>query len=254
LANLLEIHDLHASVDGEEVLNGVSLSIPEGEVHALLGPNGSGKTSLMMTIMGYPAYKVTKGQIIFADRDITHLGLTDRARLGIGISHQRPPTIPGVKLRQVLDYAIAQDPNRRDDLKQLVEQAQMQSLMDRDINAGLSGGEIKRSELLQLLITRPRLVMLDEPDSGVDIEALDIVGNMVNRLFARDPRHPVKRRSGLVITHTGHILEHVNTDKAHILMNGKIGCSGHPRLIFQTVYNSGYEECVRCILEQEQGA
>lgn len=254
MANVLEIHDLHASADGEEVLSGVSLDIPDGEVHALLGPNGSGKTSLIMTIMGYPAYKITSGQIIFAGHDITAMGLTERARLGLGISHQRPPTVAGVKLRQVLDYALGENPELTGEFEQLVKQAKMQEFLDRDVNAGLSGGEIKRSEILQLLITRPRLVMLDEPDSGVDIEALDVVGAMLNTLFARDPDHPVKRRSGLVITHTGHILQYVDTDKAHILMNGKIGCSGNSRLVFQTVCNSGYEECVRCILRQEEEA
>jgi Fe-S cluster assembly ATP-binding protein len=223
-------------------------------VHALLGPNGSGKTSLMMTIMGYPAYKITSGQILFAGRDITYMGLTERARMGLGISHQRPPTISGVKLRQVLEYAMRENPDQKQQVEQFVEQAKMRDFLDRDINAGLSGGEIKRSELLQLLITRPRLVMLDEPDSGVDIEALDVVGTMLNTLFARDPNHPVKRRSGLIITHTGHILQYVDTDKAHILMNGRIGCSGNSHLIFQTVCNSGYEECVRCILRQEEEA
>ena len=247
MTNLLEIRDLHVEVDGQEILHGVNLAIPAGDVHALLGPNGSGKTSLMMTIMGFAGYNVTQGQILFEGQDITFLDLTTRARLGIGVAQQRPPTIPGVKLRQVLDYTIANGLQKGDRLKALAQAARMESFLDRDINAGLSGGEIRRSELLQLLATRPRFAMLDEPDSGVDVDALASVGNMTNRLFSRDPDHPAKRRAGLIITHTGHILDYIQTDKAHVMMRGRIACSGNPRLIFDTACESGYEACVRCI-------
>jgi Fe-S cluster assembly ATP-binding protein len=254
MANLLEVRDLYVEVKGQEILHNVNLTIPEGEVHALLGPNGSGKTSLMMTIMGYPEYVVTRGRIFFDGEEITELDLTERARLGIGIAQQRPPTIVGVKLRQILNYAIGGDPQRADEVDALVRSFRGEPFLDRDVNAGLSGGEIKRSELLQLLTTHPRFAMMDEPDSGVDLESLELVGEMVNRLFSKDPARPAKRRAGLIITHTGHILNYVHADKAHIMLDGCIGCSGNPRIVFDRIRESGYEECVRCILEEGEGA
>jgi Fe-S cluster assembly ATP-binding protein len=244
---LLEVKDLHVEVEGQKILNGVNMVIPKGEVHALLGPNGSGKTSLMMAIMGFSGYKVTQGQIFFDGQDITELDLTERARLGIGVAQQRPPTIEGVKLRQVLDYAVARNQEDAQTVQALTHKARMDPFMDRDINAGLSGGEIRRSEILQLLVTRPRFAMMDEPDSGVDVEALELLGEMVNRLFSKDPTRPVKRRAGLIITHTGQILDYVEADKAHVMMKGRIACTGNPHLIFSKVCESGYEECIRCI-------
>jgi Fe-S cluster assembly ATP-binding protein len=248
--NLLEVRNLCVEVEGQEILHDVNLTIPEGEVHALLGPNGSGKTSLMMALMGYPEYRVCRGHILFDGEDITELDLTGRARLGIGVAQQRPPTIAGVKLRRVLDYVISNAPERAQEINDLARSSRMEQFLGRAVNAGLSGGEIKRSELLQLLATRPRFAMMDEPDSGVDLESLELVGEMVNRLFSKDPDHPAKRRAGLVITHTGHILNYVNADKAHIMLDGCIGCSGNPRIVFDRIRESGYEECVRCILEE----
>ena len=203
MTNILEVKDLCVEIDGRKLLHGINLTIPEGEVHALLGPNGCGKTTLVMTIIGYSEYKVTRGQILFNGEDITGLGITERARLGIGISQQRPPTIAGVKLRQILDYVVTNAPQRAQEIDDLARAFQMEPFLERAVNAGLSGGEIKRSELLQLLVTRPRFAMMDEPDSGVDLEALSLVGNMVNALLSEEPDRPAKRRAGLIITHTG---------------------------------------------------
>lgn len=247
MTNLLEVIDLYVEVEGKEILHEINLAIPQGEVHALLGPNGSGKTSLMMTIMGFTGYQVTRGKILFDGQDIAELGLTERSQLGIGVAQQRPPTIAGVKLRQILNYVATGTPQRTTEVEALVTNAQMEPFLERDINAKLSGGEIKRSELLQLMATCPCFAMLDEPDSGVDLDALEVVGDMVNTLFSRDQLHPVKRRSGLVITHTGRILESVETDKAHVMIRGTIACSGNSRIIFETVRKMGYENCVRCI-------
>ena len=253
MTNILEIKDLCVEVDGQELLHDLDLTIPDGDVHTLLGPNGSGKTTLMMTIIGYPEYRVTKGRILFDGEDITDLGITERARLGIGVSQQRPPTIAGVKLRQILDYVIASAPQYAQEIDDLAGAFQVESFLDRDVNAGLSGGEIKRSELFQLLATRLRFAMMDEPDSGIDLEALALVGNMVNALLSEEPDRPAKRRAGLIITHTGHILDYIHADKAHIMLDGRIGCSGNPHILLDKIRKHGYEECIRCILRRREG-
>ena len=253
MTNILEIKHLYVEVDGQMLLHNLDLVIPEGDIHALLGPNGSGKTTLMMTVIGYPEYKVTGGQIIFNGEDITELGITERASLGIGVSQQRPPTITGVKLRQILNHAIAKAPQRAQEIDDLVRAFQMEPFLERDINAGLSGGEIKRSELFQLLVTRPKFVMLDEPDSGVDLEAMNVVGHITNELLARNhATRPKERRAGLVITHTGNILNYVHADKAHVMLDGYIGCSGNPHILLDQIRKCGYEECVQCELRRHR--
>ncbi len=249
MTNILEIKGLCVEVSEQELLHDLDLTIPEGDVHALLGPNGSGKTTLMMTIAGYPEYRVTRGQILFNGQDLAELDITERARLGIGISQQRPPTMVGVKLRRLLDYVMANAPQRSETIDELARTYQIEPFLDRDINAALSGGEIKRSELFQLLITRPRFVMMDEPDSGVDLEAMNLIGDMTNELLARKrATRPKERRSSLIITHTGHILDYVHADKAHVMLNGHIGCSGNPHILLDQIRDCGYQECVRCEL------
>lgn len=244
---LLEIKDLHVEVEGKPILQGINLQILEGEVHALLGPNGSGKTSLMMTIMGYSTYKIMRGKILFDGEDITDLDLTERALMGIGVGSQRPPTIRGVRLSQVLDYSVGEDPVRKQELDQWIKLAGMEGFLEREVNGGLSGGEIKRSELLQLLAMRPRFSMLDEPDSGVDLEALELVGKMVNVLYTRDPARPALRNTGLIITHTAQVLDYVHIDKAHVMIDRRIMSCGNPNLILQTISEHGYAACSRCI-------
>ena len=250
MANILEITGLCVETEDEEILHNIDLRLPKGEVHALLGPNGGGKTSLMMTIMGFSKYRITQGKVSFNGTDITNLDITARARMGVSIAQQRPPTISGVKLAQVLDYAVAEQPHKSEEIEKLAETVKMKAFMQRDINAGLSGGEIRRSELLQLLASRPKFAMMDEPDSGVDIEAMGLIGEMVNELFTRDTRYPAKRRSGLIITHTGRMLDFVDADKAHIVMGGRMVCSGNPRIIFDMIREYGYENCNECITRE----
>jgi Fe-S cluster assembly ATP-binding protein len=245
--NILEIKDLCVQVDGKELLHNLNLTIPPGEVHALLGLNGSGKTSLMMAIMGFARYEVTSGKIFFKGKDITNLNITERARLGIAIAQQRPPTIHGVNLRHILDYTVAGNSQSAEKVAELVQIAGMERFLKRDINGGFSGGEIKRAELLQLLATEPTFSMMDEPDSGVDIESLNLIGEMINMLFSNDRYHPVKRKAGLIITHNGNVLNFINVDKAHVMLNGEIGCSGNPPMILDTISKYGYEECARCM-------
>ncbi len=248
-ANVLEIRNLCVKVDGKELLRNLNMVVPAGEVHALLGQNGSGKTSLMMVILGFSRYEVTDGQILFEGRDITNLSLTERARLGICIAEQRPPTIHGVKLRNIIEYTYKDKPQRKEEIDELINATRMEGFLDRDINEGLSGGEIRRSELMQLLAMKPRFSMLDEPDSGLDVESLSLLGRLINKLFSNDVSHLAKRKAGLLITHNGNILNHVNIDKAHVMMNGQIGCSGNPHIIMDTISKCGYEECTRCIKE-----
>ncbi len=245
--NILEIRDLCVRAGEKVLLDHLDLAVPDGEVHALLGQNGSGKTSLMMTVMGFSGYEVTQGQILFKGQNITELDVCERARLGIAIAQQRPPTIPGVTLRHILTYALRNTRNPEERLPELAEAARMEPFLERSINDGLSGGEIKRAELLQLLAMSPAFSMMDEPDSGVDIEMLALVGELIDRLFSPDEKRKAKRKSGLIITHSGNILKYLSIDKAHVMHDGSIGCSGNPAIILEQIGRYGYEECIRCM-------
>ncbi len=249
--DLLSMSDVCVAVDGQALLHHLNLSLPAGEVHALLGPNGCGKTTLLMTLMGYPQYQVTQGQILFEGTDITALGITERARLGLSIALQRAPTLAGVKLQNVVDYLVGSHPSLSHNPEALVEDFRLKPFLERDINAGLSGGEIKRSELFQLLLTQPKLAMLDEPDSGIDLETLPLIGQMVTALLTRPEGCAAKRNSALIITHTSYILDYVHVDKAHVMLDGRIECSGNPRLILEEIRRCGYEGCVHCLQARE---
>jgi Fe-S cluster assembly ATP-binding protein len=251
---MLLIKDLCVSVDGEPILYDINLTIPNGEIHAILGPNGGGKTSLLMTIMGFRKYVVTSGAIIFRGEDITHRGVAERAKMGISVAQQRPPTLEGVQLSQVLAFLQEKDAKSRELVSDYVREARMESFLPREINAGLSGGEIRRSELLQLIAMRPLFTMLDEPDSGVDVGSIELIGRMINEIYGQDPVRPEKRRSGLIITHNGSILEHVYTDRAHVIIDGRLACSGNSRLILETACINGFEHCAACLRGEYVGA
>ncbi len=249
---LLVIDDLKVEVQGKEILRHVDLEINKGETHALFGPNGSGKTTLLMSIMGFPAYHVTGGKIVFKGRDITALPLNERAEMGIGLSFQRPPTIHGVKTRQMLEIFDKDE----EEIKSMAEGLDFEEFLDRDLNDGFSGGEIKRSELLQLTAQDPDFMLLDEPESGVDLENIALIGKVIEGLLQRElkpqegkSRRELKRerwKSGLIITHTGYILDYVDVDRGHVLMEGELACSGNPREILKTIKELGYDECVNC--------
>ena len=245
--NIIEINDLCVRVDNKSILDHLDLTIPYGEVHALLGQNGSGKTSLMMTIMGFSAYKITQGEILFEGQNITDLNICQRAHLGIAMGLQRPPTVDGVAMRSILTHILRNRHGSDEKLKKLASLTQTELFLDRNINDSLSGGEIKRSELLQLLALSPKFCMMDEPDSGVDIEALSLIGKLINHVFSPDNIKPAKRNAGLIITHSGNILDYLNIDKAHIMHNGNIGCSGNPTIMLDKINSCGYEECIRCM-------
>jgi Fe-S cluster assembly ATP-binding protein len=240
---MLTIEDLHVNVGEKEVLHDINLHIGKGETHVLLGPNGSGKTTLLMTIMGFSNYTITRGKILFRGEDVTSMHAHERAKRGIGMLFQRPPTISGLKLGKLLT-AISKTKN--EDITNLAASVHMDKFLNRDINKGFSGGEIKRSEVLQLMIQNPDFVMLDEPESGVDLENISLIGSAIGSLLEKE-KHIIKRqKSGLVITHTGYILDYLETDRGHVMCDGQIKCHGNPREILQDIKQHGYKECLKC--------
>jgi Fe-S cluster assembly ATP-binding protein len=254
---LLELKDLHVSIGKKDILKGINLHIKKGEVHAIFGPNGSGKTTLLNAIMGFEGYTV-KGKIIFDGKDISHLPVNERAQMGIGISFQRPPAIRGVKLRRLIEISARGNGKF---LEEYAKHLNLSDFLEREVNVGFSGGEIKRAELLQLILQDPDLVFLDEPESGVDLENIALIGEYTNHLLGRQ-REPDKKKtmkelyrerkkSGLIITHTGHILDYVNVDVGYILMQGRIACQANPRDMLHTIRECGFEECHRCFREEK---
>ncbi len=236
---MLLIEDLKVEVGGKVILKNVNMEISEGETHILFGPNGSGKTSLMMTIIGFSGYEVTRGKIIFKNKDITYMPIYERARLGIGVSFQKPPAINGLSTRKIAELC-AEKNNKKIELEKLAEQVNMIDFLERDINRGFSGGEIKRAELLQLMAQKPDLLLLDEPESGVDLENISLVGETINNLLDK------KKNSALIITHTGNILDYVTADKGQVLYDGVLRCSQNPKEILKWIREYGYRECVTC--------
>ena len=238
---MLEIQDLHVSVHGTPVLKGIDLKVEAGETFILFGPNGSGKTTLLMTLMG------------FSGHDITYAPMYERARLGIGMSFQRPPTIHGLPTGKMVELCGR---GRKMDIPAMAKRVHFDTFLDRDVNAGFSGGEIKRSELLQLMAQQPNLLLFDEPESGVDLENMALVGKTVRKLLDGVPdccsatlREQGRQRStsGLIITHTGHILEYVNADRGQVMYHGKLCCEARPRVILDHIAQHGYQECLRCL-------
>ncbi|WP_243366273.1 ABC transporter ATP-binding protein [Fundidesulfovibrio soli] len=251
---MLSIENLHVKIGEREVLKGINLEIKENETFILFGPNGSGKTTLLMSLMGFGNYTITEGRIMFRGHDITHATIYERARLGMGMSFQRPPTIHGLKLRQMVQMAAQ---GRDIDVDALAKRVNMTDFLERDVNAGFSGGEIKRSELLQLMAQQPHLVLFDEPESGVDLENMKLIGNTVRELLGGECGMTVERSlrmakcsrnvAGLIITHTGYILEYINADRGQVMYEGKLCCESNPRDILDHISRFGYQECLRCL-------
>ncbi|MCL4078269.1 ABC transporter ATP-binding protein [Coriobacteriia bacterium Es71-Z0120] len=245
---MLVVEDLHVHVGDREILRGVDLVIDEGETHVLLGPNGGGKTTLLNTIVGLPGYQVTQGRILFKGVDLAGLDIDERARMGIGVAFQRPPAVRGIKLRQLIEVAAD---GRFDEamLADLVGELALENMIDRDVNMGFSGGEMKRSEMAQLLAQAPDLTLFDEPESGVDLDNIAVVGTAMTRLLKAE-RAGMSKRAGLIVTHTGHILEYVNADIGHVLYGGRLACRGNPRDLIGEIGRHGYDKCVECAICQ----
>ncbi len=239
---LLDIEDLHATVAGKAILNGVNLTVHAGETHALMGPNGSGKSTLSNVLMGHPGYEVTSGRVGFKGQDLLALPPEERARQGLFLCFQHPIAVPGVTLAQFLKAVL--DAQRGPGvvkagafLKKLREAAAYleldESFINRYVNDGFSGGERKRIEILQMLMLEPSMAILDEADSGLDIDALKIVSKGVNRLAGPN-------LGLLVITHYERILKYIQPQFLHILMRGRIVKSGGPELV-KSLEEQGYD-------------
>jgi Fe-S cluster assembly ATP-binding protein len=249
---MLRIEDLKVEIEGRVVLDHVNLEVPEGKTHVLFGPNGSGKTSLLMTIMGFEGYKVLSGKIFFKGQDVTNLPIYERAKLGIGMSFQRPPSVDGLKLGELLHLIGCEE----DKIEAIASEIRFEPFLGRDVNVGFSGGEIKRSELLQLMAQQPDLLLFDEPESGVDLESISLIGNAINNLikgtdggggrYCHKTERAERKRSGLIITHTGYILDYVDADEGHVLYNGRIACQANARELLREISVNGYEECLKC--------
>jgi len=242
---VLEIRDLHATVDGKEILRGISLTINKGEVHAIMGPNGSGKSTLAKILAGHPAYEVTKGEVLYEGRNLLELAPDERAREGVFLAFQYPVEVPGVSNAQFLRLAYNEkrkhlgeeelDPLEFKDL--LAERAKIvemdAGLMSRSVNEGFSGGEKKRNEILQMAVLEPKLAVLDETDSGLDIDALRVVADGVNKL--RTPDNAV-----VLVTHYQRLLNYIVPDHVHVLYRGRIVRSGGKELALE-LEEKGYD-------------
>lgn len=237
MSAVIEIKDLHAGLEDREILRGLTLSIPAGEVHAIMGPNGSGKSTLSKVIAGHPGYTVTSGTVTYQGQDLLTLEPDERARAGVFLAFQYPQEIPGVSILNFLRAAYNARTGKETPVlefrKLLFKKMELlgmdQSFATRFINDGFSGGEKKRNEILQLAVLEPRLAILDETDSGLDIDALKIVANGVNTVMTNQSEKPAV----LVITHYNRILNYLKPDKIHVLHQGRIVRSGGPELALE---------------------
>jgi len=242
---MLEVKNLHASIGGNEILKGIDLKINAGEVHAIMGPNGSGKSTLAQVIAGKEEYEVTEGEVLYNGMNLLELSPEDRAREGVFLAFQYPIEIPGVSntnllktaLNEIRKYKGEEELDTMDFLSLLKEKIKVvdldESFLKRSVNEGFSGGEKKRNEIFQLAVLRPKLAILDETDSGLDIDALKIVAEGVNKLKTKD-------NATLVVTHYQRLLNHIIPDKVHVLYDGKIVKSGGKELALE-LEDKGYD-------------
>ncbi|WP_108867717.1 Fe-S cluster assembly ATPase SufC [Aquimarina aquimarini] len=242
---MLEIKDLHASVEGKEILKGLNLNVKAGEIHAIMGPNGAGKSTLASIVAGKEEYEVTKGKMLLDGEDIEELAAEERAHKGVFLSFQYPVEIPGVTVTNFMKTAInetrkaqgLEEMPAKDMLKKIREKSELleidRKFLSRSLNQGFSGGEKKRNEIFQMAMMEPKLAILDETDSGLDIDALRIVANGVNKLKSED-------NAIVVITHYQRLLDYIVPDFVHVLYDGKIVKSGTKELALE-LEEKGYD-------------
>jgi Fe-S cluster assembly ATP-binding protein len=246
--SFLEIQKLHVSVAGKEILRGIDLSLDAGRTAIIFGPNGSGKSTLLGTIAGLPGYEITQGRILYKGQDLSTLTIDQRSRLGIGLSYQYPPAIKGVRLLTLLENLHPD----KELISSYAEALNLTNHLNRDVNDGFSGGERKRSEVLQLMIQNPDLMLFDEPESGVDIENISVIADAVRIMLEKDKPISKRNRSAIIITHTGFILDYIKADIAYVIMDGHVLGCGAPGEIFEEIRRDGYQKCVSCFAEQFQ--
>lgn len=240
---LLKVEGLSVDVDDQEILHGIDLSIKKGETHVLMGPNGAGKSTLGNALMGNPKYKITNGSIFFDGKDILQDITDQRARDGMFLSFQNPLEVPGISLGNFIRNALEQRTKKRirlwdfkKEMKKAMEVLQMdESYADRDLNVGFSGGEKKKAEILQLLMLKPSFAILDETDSGLDVDAVRTVSKGIEEYQ--------KNKNGalLIITHSTRILESLHVDQTHVLVDGKIAASGDASMV-EEINEHGFEQ------------
>lgn len=235
---MLEIRNLHAGIDGNEILKGINLTVKKGEIHAIMGPNGSGKSTLAKVLAGHPQYEVTKGEILYEGRNLLEMAPDERAREGVFMAFQYPIEVPGVSNAQFLRLAYNEkqkhlgkeelDPLEfKDLLKERAKVVEMEaSFMTRSVNEGFSGGEKKRNEILQMAVLEPKLAVLDETDSGLDIDALRVVANGVNQLHTSS-------NAIILVTHYQRLLNYIVPDYVHVLADGRIAREGGKELALE---------------------
>ncbi len=239
---LLEVKNLKVSVDGAAILKGLDLNVGKGEVHVLMGPNGAGKSTLVNTVMGHPQYKVDEGSIFFEGKDITHLPANERAKAGLFLSFQSPEEVPGITLQSFMRtsrMAVTGKPVKLFAFQKEMEEKMASLNMDKEyaeryLNVGFSGGEKKKAEILQMLMLNPKLAILDETDSGLDVDAVKIVSQGVEKFRNAE-------NSLLIITHNTKILECLKVDYVHVLVDGKIVKTGGAELVDQ-INKNGFQQ------------
>jgi Fe-S cluster assembly ATP-binding protein len=242
--NVLVVDDLHVNVAGKEILKGVDLEVKQGEVHALLGPNGSGKSTLAYTIAGHPKYEVTQGRVLWQGQNILELEPDERAKLGVFLAFQYPTAIPGVSVANFLRLAVKNVHGdvpaikfRRDMRATMTELRMDDKFATRHLNEGFSGGEKKRAEILQLAMLKPKMAIMDETDSGLDIDAMRIVADAINKL--KTPEMGL-----IIVTHYNRVLGYIRPDRVHILSDGRIVQSGGPELA-ERLEKAGYDQLLK---------
>ncbi len=233
--SLLKINNLSVKVNEKKIINDLNLKINPNEITVLFGPNGSGKTSLLKSIIGLPNYKKISGKIIFNNKEITNKKPNEIQKEGIALAFQNPPEIKGVKLKEILKIC-----SEKKEFQEVAKEFKLNNFLERDLNLNFSGGEKKRAEILQLLLMKPKLLLIDEPDSGVDVESMRFLGKKINEYVKEN------KTSAIIITHQGEILKYLKARKGFVMLNGRIICHGNVKKILKDIKKKGYEGCVNC--------